>query len=110
MALGITSIFVEKTPILCVTGKKHKKGNPPTGSGIPELIPVKIPIWGSPNRFRVHSKLGTNICTQNSKFRIIPYVCIDITRNKGTKVQLLHTSKMAGGTNSPLIPKICDVR
>jgi len=27
--------------------KKHKKGNPRTGSGIPELIPVKIPIWGS---------------------------------------------------------------
>jgi len=47
MALRITSIFVEKRPILCVTEKKHKKGNPRTGSGIPELIPVKIPIWGS---------------------------------------------------------------
>ena len=61
MALRITSIFVEKRTILCVTEKNTKKGNPRTGSGIPELIPVKIPIWGSPNRFGVHSKLGTNI-------------------------------------------------
>jgi hypothetical protein len=28
MALEITSIFVKKRPILCMTEKKHKKGNP----------------------------------------------------------------------------------
>ncbi len=61
MALRITSIYVEKRPILCVTEKNTKKAIPELVRGIPELIPVKIPIWGSPNRFRVHSKLGTNI-------------------------------------------------
>ncbi len=48
MALGITSIFDKKRPILCVTEKKHQKGNPHIGSGIPELVSVKIPNLGIP--------------------------------------------------------------
>ena len=60
MALGITSIFGEKRPILCVTEKKTKKAIPILVGGSPNWFLSKFPIWGSPNRFGVHSNLGTN--------------------------------------------------
>jgi len=71
-----------------VTEKKHKKGNPPTGSGIPELIPVKIPIWGSPNWFGVHSKLGTNIYTPFSK------ACVYQTQGQYERSNVLLTEML----------------
>jgi len=63
-AIRIASIFGEKSPILCVTEKKHQKSNPRIGSGTP-LIGLgrdlsKNQIGESPKRFGVHSNLGTN--------------------------------------------------
>ena len=61
MALGITSIFGEKRPILCVTEKNTKKAIPILVRGSPNWYLSKFQIWGSPNQFGVHSDLGTNI-------------------------------------------------
>jgi len=63
MALGITSIFVEKRPILCVTEKNTKKAIPELVQESPNWFPSKFPIWGSPNQFGAHSNLGTNTDT-----------------------------------------------
>jgi len=64
MALGNTSIFGKKRPILCVTEKNTKKAIPELVRGAPNWFPSKFPIWGSPNQFGVHSNLGTNTYTR----------------------------------------------
>ena len=71
MALGITSIFGEKRPILCVTEKKNTKKAIPYG-GLPKSVWVGIcqnSKWGVPKPVRgsfqfvdqqIHSTIHAN--------------------------------------------------
>ena len=63
MALGITSIFGEKRPILCMTEKNTKKAIPILVRGSPNWYLPKFQILGFSNQFGVYSNLGTNICS-----------------------------------------------
>ena len=62
---GIALIFGEKSPILCVTEKKHQKSNPHIiGTGTPRIGLGRdlsiFQIGESQKGYGVHSNLGTN--------------------------------------------------
>ena len=58
MSLRITPIFVEKSPILCVTEKKHKKGNPPNWFGDPRIDSRQNSNLGIPEPVRGSFQIG----------------------------------------------------